>query len=118
MPVFKENMMIPEKVSHSVERRIINLENLMVVVIDFTNGPMLSPDPPHNHPHEQISYVAEGELYVFIGDERQHLVKGDLFSVPSGIPHNIQTISSSVRLIDSFYPLRKDFIKNQGHKNE
>ena len=111
MPVFKQETTKPEKLSETFERRIIHLNNLMVVVCDFTNGPAQQPDPPHTHLHEQITYVAEGELYFFLGDEKHHLQQGDVFSVPSGIPHCIQTISSHVRLIDSFSPIREDFLK-------
>jgi quercetin dioxygenase-like cupin family protein len=83
----------------------------MVVVCDFTNGPASQPDPPHSHPHEQITYVAEGDLLFFIGEEKHQLEKGDIYIVPSGIPHCIQTISRHVRLIDSFTPVREDFLK-------
>jgi quercetin dioxygenase-like cupin family protein len=111
MPVFKQKETAPEKVSLHFERRISHLKNLMVVVCDFTNGPASQPDPPHSHPHEQITYVAEGEMFLFLGEEKHHLVKGDTFSVPSGVPHCIQTITSHVRLIDSFSPVREDFLK-------
>ena len=83
----------------------------MIVVCDFTNGPAPKPDPPHSHPHEQITYVAEGDLFFFLNNEKYKLQKGDIFSVPSGIPHCIQTISNHVRLIDSFSPVREDFLK-------
>jgi quercetin dioxygenase-like cupin family protein len=108
-----ENKIIHEKVSPDYERRIAYLENLMVVVCDFTNGPMINPDPPHSHPHEQITYVAEGELFFYKENKEYHLVKGDIINIPSGVPHCIQTISSNVRLIDSFQPIRKDFLKKQ-----
>ena len=110
MPVIKKSGSIQQKISPDFERRIAYLDNLMVVVCDFTNGPMKVPDKQHSHPHEQISYVEEGELWLFLGEEKHHLVRGDIFAVPSGILHSIQTISSSVRLIDSFSPVRKDFI--------
>jgi quercetin dioxygenase-like cupin family protein len=111
MPVLLESKTKPEKLSPTFQRRITHLENIMTVVCDFTNGPASEPDKPHSHPHEQITYVAEGELYFFIGDEKHHLTKGDLFSVPPGVPHCIQNISSFVRLIDSFSPIREDFLK-------
>ena len=41
-----------------VERRIGNTNNLMMAIIDFNNGPQSEPDPPHAHPHEQVSYIA------------------------------------------------------------
>jgi quercetin dioxygenase-like cupin family protein len=111
MPVFIQNETIPEKISATFERRITHLRNLMVVVCDFTNGPAPQPDTPHSHHHEQITYVAEGELYFFLGEEKHHLNQGDVFSVPSSVPHCIQTISHKVRLIDSFSPIRTDFLR-------
>lgn len=111
MAVFKERTRNPEKVSGSFERSVLHLDNLMVVVCDFKNGPAPQPDPPHSHPHEQITYVAEGELYLFLGEEKHHLKTGDVYTVQSGLPHCIQVISEKVRLIDSFSPNREDFIK-------
>jgi len=106
-----DDNIIQVKVSPVYERRIAYLENLMVVECDFTNGPMENPDPPHSHPHEQITYVAEGELLFYKGEKEYHLRSGDMITVSSGIPHCIRTISKHVRLIDSFHPVRKDFLK-------
>jgi quercetin dioxygenase-like cupin family protein len=111
MPVIKEKFTQAEKLSPSFERRITYLDKIMVVVCDFTNGPAAEPDKPHSHPHEQISYVAEGELFLFLGKEKHHLTKGDVFAVPPDVPHCIQNISSFVRLIDSFSPIREEFLK-------
>ena len=44
MPVFKENGSTPEKLSPNLDRRIINLDDLMVVVCDFSGGPAAEPD--------------------------------------------------------------------------
>jgi quercetin dioxygenase-like cupin family protein len=111
MPVNKESISIPEKINEGFSRRIVHLDNLMVVVCDFTNGPMREPDPPHSHSHEQITYVVQGELFLFLGEEKHHLSQGDIFLVPSDLPHCIQTISPNVRLLDCFSPIRKDFLK-------
>jgi quercetin dioxygenase-like cupin family protein len=106
-----DDNIIHVKISPVYERRIAFLENLMVVECDFKNGPMENSDPPHSHPHEQITYVAEGELLFFKGEKEYHLRRGDMITVSSGILHCIQTISNHVRLIDSFHPVRKDFLK-------
>jgi quercetin dioxygenase-like cupin family protein len=90
-------------------RRVAHLNNIMVAVIDVEE-PMEEPDPPHSHPHEQITYVAEGDLWFIIGIERYRLQKGDLIVIPAEEPHTIQTISRDVRLIDSFSPVREDFL--------
>jgi quercetin dioxygenase-like cupin family protein len=111
MPVLKKKEFVPEKVSPVLERRLVHLDNVMVVVCDFSKGPMAEPDKPHNHPHEQITYIEKGELNFFIGDEKHHLSEGDLVTIPSGKFHCIQIISENVRLIDSFSPIRSDFLK-------
>ena len=94
-----------------LRRKFFHTENLMIVVVEFTNGPTEVPDPFHDHPHEQVSYIAEGELILFVeGAGEQKLRKGDLFAIPSGIPHTVQFLTPMVRIIDSFTPIRKDFL--------
>ena len=80
-------------------------------MVDFNDGPASTPDPPHAHSHEQVSYVAAGEIILVMGEEKTRLSAGDLFTVPANIPHAVQTLSSYVRLIDAFNPTRKDFLK-------
>ncbi len=104
-----EKNSVPETVKPGIRRRLMHLEKLMTVVIDFEH-PMSEPDPPHSHPHEQITYVAEGELWFFIGEEKFHLRKGDMIKIPSGLMHTVQTLSPNVRLTDSFSPVREDFL--------
>jgi quercetin dioxygenase-like cupin family protein len=92
-------------------RRIVQTSQLMTVVLDIDNGPWSAPDPFHSHPHEQITYIAEGELlFLAEGEETRKLVAGDLFAVPSGIPHTVQVLSKRARLIDTFHPIREDFL--------
>ena len=84
--------------------------NMWVYSVD--NGPMAQPDPPHSHPAEQISYVAIGECDVYIGDRPvQHLKTGDIFAVPSNVPHTVKSTTKQLRLVDSFTPIRADFIR-------
>lgn len=111
MPIYKAYMLTSEKVSSKFERQVVSLDNLMMVICNFTNGPAAEPDPPHSHTHEQITYVEEGELFLFIADEKFYLKKGDIYTVPSEVPHCIQTISRNVILLDCFTPVRKEFLK-------
>jgi quercetin dioxygenase-like cupin family protein len=110
MPVLFDNESKGVEISTNVFRKVVHLNDLMTAVIDFTGGPMQEPDPPHAHPHEQISYVAEGELYVYIGEEKTMLGPGDMFYVPSNVSHTVQTLTEKVRLVDSFSPIRQDFL--------
>lgn len=101
---------IEQRISKDFKRTIAHLKNVMVVVCDFSNGPMKEPEPPHSHPHEQITYVAEGELFFYKDGEEFHLKKGDLMTIPPNVQHCVRTLSDDVRLIDSFSPIRKDFL--------
>ncbi len=99
------------KIAENIERRIINTDSLMLVVVDFYDGPTNSPDPMHNHIHEQVSFLAEGEVLLFSGNELPvHLKKGDMFGMPSDVPHSIQRLTKHVRIVDCFTPLRKEFL--------
>ena len=92
------------------ERYHAHAANLMVVVFDFDDGPGAQPDPPHSHPHEQITYVAEGRVLFFIGDDSYELAAGDLITVPPDAPHRIQLLTPTARLVDSFSPVREDML--------
>jgi quercetin dioxygenase-like cupin family protein len=111
MPVLKYDEAQPEQVGPGLVRRQVHTANLMMVVVDFTNGPQNEPDPAHQHPHEQTCYVAAGEVMFFLeGEEPQHLKPGDMFYVPPMKPHCIQLLTREVRLVDSFNPIRADFL--------
>jgi quercetin dioxygenase-like cupin family protein len=55
--------------------------------------------------------VAAGEILFFLDGQCERLGPGDMFLVPSGIPHSIQLLTGHVRLVDSFYPIRQDFLE-------
>lgn len=111
MAVLRESEAVPVTVKPGIRRRLIRTENLMMVVIDFDNGPWESPDPMHHHVHEQTTYVAEGEIiFLCEGEPDRVLKQGDMFSVPPDKPHAIQLMSTRARLVDSFNPLRTDFL--------
>jgi quercetin dioxygenase-like cupin family protein len=109
MGTLKEIEANKEPIAKKRERYLTHTEKLMMVVIDFDDGPTSEPDPPHSHPHEQVSYVAEGEILFFLDKEATRLSKGDMFTVPPNIPHTVQLLTKHVRLVDTFTPLRKDF---------
>lgn len=111
MAILKYDETPAEKIAENVERRLGHLGNLMIVVIDFDDGPTSEPDPPHSHSHEQVSYVVEGEIIFILDGEQSRLGPGDVFLVPSDKPHTIQRLTKHVRLVDCFTPIREDFLK-------
>ena len=101
-----------ETLREGLSRRIIPTNQLMSVALDIEGGPWKEPEPFHSHPHEQTTYVAAGEvLFCSEGSAPERLTAGDLIAIPSGVPHSIQLLSDSARLVDTFYPVREDFIK-------
>jgi quercetin dioxygenase-like cupin family protein len=113
MVAYRYEEMNCDKFKKDAERRLAYSDHLMMAVMDFYYGPQSEPDPPHTHPHEQVSYVAQGEIIFFLEDKQTHLKAGDVFVVPSGLPHSIQLLTEHARLVDCFTPLREDFL-NRG----
>jgi len=105
-----DDKILEQRLSEDFKRTIVHLDNIMVVVCDFSNGPMKEPEPPHSHPHEQITFVAEGELFFYKDGKEFHIRKGDLITIPPDVEHCVRTLSEDVRLIDSFSPIRRDFL--------
>jgi quercetin dioxygenase-like cupin family protein len=60
--------------------------------------------------HTQGSYVESGVFEVNIGGEKKILKKGDVFFVPPTTDHGVIALEEGV-LVDSFNPLRVDFIQ-------
>ena len=99
------------QVREGLSRRMAYTNNLMMVVIDFSNGPWEEPEALQHHVHEQVTYVSEGEILFFCeGEPKQHLKSGDIFWVPSDKKHGIQLLTTTAKLIDTFNPVRKDFL--------
>jgi len=111
METIKRSELTPEIIAPGRTRYLAYTGNLMMVVVDFDDGPTSEPDPSHSHPHEQVSYVVSGEINLFKDNKLTRLGPGDMFTVPPNIPHSVQLLTSRVRLIDSFTPIRKDFLK-------
>jgi quercetin dioxygenase-like cupin family protein len=92
------------------KRTAVHTERLMMVIFDFEDGPADEPDPLHSHPHEQISYIASGRVIYYLGDEQKTLKAGDTVTIAPNVPHAIQAVTSKVRLVDAFSPVREDFL--------
>ena len=111
MGTIKSSEVTPEVVAKGRTRYLAHLSDLMMVVIDLEDGPASQPDPPHFHPHEQISYVVSGEINVVLENETTRLGPRDIFTVPSNVPHSIQLLTPKARLVDTFSPIREEFLK-------
>lgn len=111
MGIIKRSELTPEIIVPGRTRYLAFTETLMTVVVDFNDGPTSEPDPPHSHPNEQVSYVASGEINLFMENKLTRLGPGDMFTVPPNLSHSVQLLTSYVRIVDTFTPIRKDFLK-------
>ena len=63
----------------------------------------------HSHHNEQMGIILEGEIEVTIGNETKLMKKGDVYLIPSDIPHGGRTHIESVMILDAFSPPREEY---------
>jgi len=66
---------------------------------------------PHNHVHEQITYVLKGKLEFYIDGEPRTVEAGDSIYFASDIPHGCIVLEEGSIVLDVFTPMREDFLK-------
>jgi len=91
-----------------VNRRSFSGENSMLVVneIEATAQPAL-----HSHPHEQLTYILEGECDFIYGEESVRMGPGDVILVPPNLKHTLRPIGTKTIVnIDVFSPIREDYL--------
>jgi quercetin dioxygenase-like cupin family protein len=64
--------------------------------------------PIHQHPHEQLTYLLEGQMEFIVGEEKHLMEAGDIAIIPGGVLHGGRTITKC-RVIDTFAPARDDY---------
>ena len=79
--------------------------NMTLGLVEIKAGSNL---PLHHHPHEQITYILEGQLDMTIGGEYCPLTAGMYYVIPSNIPHGAIAITDC-KVIDVFNPVREDY---------
>ncbi|MEP6749187.1 MAG: cupin domain-containing protein [Bacteroidota bacterium] len=76
-----------------------------VTVWDIKKGSVLE---THQHEHEQITYVMDGELQMKIDGIDYLFTPGMTHIIPSGTPHSAIALTD-VKVIDFFSPARDDY---------
>ena len=112
MPTIKYADMEAVSPSPGMIRREAHTAHMMMVIVDFTEAGAAA--PLHQHPHEQISYIVEGQVHFFLGEGKEQTVDlvepGDAIVIPPNVPHSVEVLSETARLIDCFHPIREDFL--------
>ena len=96
-----------ESVDRGIVRQIMAYnDDLMMVKVKFETDAVGS---LHTHPHTQVTYVASGVFEFTIGDDTKIVRVGDCVYMKPEIQHGCRCLEEGV-LIDTFSPMRKDFL--------
>jgi len=97
-----------EQINKGMRRQILGYDDqIMMVKIDFLKG---GEGAVHSHVHRQCSYVVSGVFEFNINGEKKVVKMGDGLYMEPNIPHGVICLESGL-LIDTFSPVRTDFLK-------
>ncbi|GAB4429367.1 MAG: cupin domain-containing protein [Chloroflexi bacterium OHK40] len=91
-------------------RRLVSTAQIYQMEVLLEPG---SEVPLHQHPQEQISYVARGRLRFQVGDSVIEAGAGSSVAIPGGTLHAVWTLEESLA-IDTFTPPRDDYLAADG----
>jgi len=94
-------------IGEGITIRVVAGEKIMFSFLDFEPGGVID---SHNHPHEQLGYVLEGEFELTIGDETRIVKAGDTYIIPGNITHRGASTGQAARTLDVFSPPREDYL--------
>jgi len=98
-----------ERVSDTLERRLITGERMMLAHVYLEKGCIV---PKHSHENEQLTYILEGALHFWLGeDESEEVIvrSGEVLVIPSHLPHKAEALEDTLD-VDIFSPPRQDWI--------
>ena len=65
--------------------------------------------PKHSHENEQLTYILEGTLRFWLGDDESEVVDvaaGEVLHIPSNLPHKAEALETTLD-VDIFCPPRR-----------
>jgi quercetin dioxygenase-like cupin family protein len=110
--LYRWESMPREVISPVIERRLVTGERLMVAHVYIKKGGIV---PLHSHDNEQVTYILEGALRLWVGAEGSpgqaiHDVHaGEVLVIPSNLPHRAQALEDTLD-VDVFCPPRQDWL--------
>jgi len=106
---FRWDAMKKERVSDMLERRLITGERVMLAHVYLKKGCIV---PRHSHENEQLTYILEGALRFWIGEEGSEEITvsaGEVLLIPSNVPHKAEALEETLD-VDIFSPPRQDWL--------
>lgn len=98
-----------EQVSPLLDRRLITGERMMLAHVYLKKGCVV---PRHQHENEQLTYILEGSLRFWIGEDEKKVVvvrAGEVLHIPSMVWHKAEAIEDTLD-VDVFSPPRQDWL--------
>ena len=99
-----------EAVNEQLSRRLVTGERLMLAHVYLDQGCIV---PQHSHDNEQLTYILEGKLRFFLGDDGSEVVDvaaGEVLHIPSNLPHKAEALEDTLD-VDIFSPPRADWLE-------
>ena len=98
-----------EHVSPMIDRRLITGDRMMLAHVYLKQGCIV---PKHSHENEQLTYILEGALRFWIGEDEAETVvvrAGEVLHIPSKLPHKAEALEDTLD-VDIFSPPRQDWL--------
>jgi quercetin dioxygenase-like cupin family protein len=106
---FRWDSMRKERVSDMLERRLITGDRMMLAHVYLKKGCIV---PKHSHENEQLTYILEGALKFWIGEDGSEEITvgaGEVLLIPSHVPHKAEALEETLD-VDVFSPPRQDWL--------
>ena len=72
-------------------------DNLIMVCMEIEAK---KEDTGHKHNFDQCGIVLDGQIEMYVGEERKLLNPNESYFIPSGVEHGWKTFDTSVKLLD------------------
>jgi quercetin dioxygenase-like cupin family protein len=98
-----------ERLTDKLERRLITGDRMMLAHVYLEKGCIV---PKHSHENEQLTYILDGALRFWIGeneDEEVVVRSGEVLVIPSNVPHKAEALEDTLD-VDVFSPPRQDWL--------
>ena len=109
---YRWDSMKKERVSDMLERRLITGDRMMLAHVYLKKGCIV---PKHSHENEQLTYILEGALKFWIGDDESEEITvraGEVLLIPSQLPHKAEALEETLD-VDVFSPPRQDWLEKK-----
>ena len=98
-----------EELTETFARRLITGDRVMLAHVYIKKGSVV---PRHSHENEQITYILEGGLRFWIGEDESQVIDvmaGEVLHIPSLVQHKAEALEDTLD-VDIFSPPREDWL--------